>query len=72
MHEDDDDRGPSLEQLAAEALRQAVVAVLRDASPSRVVEDCTQPELDELDDDEWDAVVDLVDSAVVTLEVSWL
>jgi hypothetical protein len=61
-----------LENLAIEVIKYAVSKLLHDTEPEDLINDA--PDylgLDELSDEDWTVVHDLVDAATTTVEVDW-
>ena len=60
-----------LDSIAKDALVQFVQKTIADVPADDLLNDLTTPEVDELNDDDWDKVLDLIETALVVIEVGW-
>ena len=60
-----------LDSIAKDALVQFVQKTIADVPAHDLLNDLTTPEVDELNDDDWDKVLDLIETALVVIEVGW-
>lgn len=66
-----DDNQWNLDSLATEALREFIADIVAEVGSAEILNDCNDPRVDDLDDEDWDKVVDLIETAVVVVEVGW-